>query len=219
MEDLHTVKNIIIQGFKGGYMSINNPKIIGGITMVNGKWHLPDGVEIGSTWDIILNPEFAKVVWPEDYQKHLMAMVIMSDGDRVEYLHSFFVEEKYVTPTSEAPEFVVSNDSLMSSIQNSLENLKEYSDSLFVETCNSTYERLKGVVSKTSVTELQEIDFIVMNSMDRVLRGGLSGYLNNYAKPSFTVCPECGVDDFTHVEGCSIDRKGGDYLISLNDGC
>ena len=35
----------------------------------------------------------------------------------------------------------------------------------------------------------------------------LGTILNNNGAPNLTVCPECHVDDFTHVEGCKLGEK------------
>lgn len=42
--------------------------------------------------------------------------------------------------------------------------------------------------------------------LDFILNGRVSKYFNEFS-PNRTVCPECAVDDFTHVEGCSISEE------------
>jgi hypothetical protein len=218
MEDFFVLNNIVTQGFKGGFMSINK-KAVDGINMVNGRWLLADGAELGSSWDIILNPDFAKIIWKDDYKIHLTEMVLMSHIERVNYLHSFVKEEEKSEQKTSSEFIVTSEDGLMNTIQQSLLRVKEYSEGLYIETCNSTYENLFLITNKTSVTELNEKDFLIMNSMESIMGGALAEYFARIAKPSFSVCPECGTKGFKHEEGCSIERKSNVFLTAQNDGC
>jgi hypothetical protein len=36
---------------------------------------------------------------------------------------------------------------------------------------------------------------------------GIIKTLNSNGAANFTVCPECHIDDFTHVEGCTISKE------------
>lgn len=216
MEDFHTLKQVITKGLRDGYMSINAD--FSAINMINGKWVLPDGIEIGSTWDIILNPRFANIFWKENFEQHLVKMVVMNSEDRIEYLQQFVEEESVVVDESEVAKFSA-DDSLMETVKFALQRLESYSKGVYVDSCNHSYKKLKPIIEKDSVTELSENDFLIMNSSDRTMGANFSTYLNNMGKYSFTICPECGFDNFTHVEGCSIVRKSGDYLINQNDGC
>ena len=47
-------------------------------------------------------------------------------------------------------------------------------------------------------------DYKIMQQADIVLDGAVAGVLNRNGRANWTVCPECSVDDFTHVEGCSL---------------
>jgi hypothetical protein len=38
---------------------------------------------------------------------------------------------------------------------------------------------------------------------DFILNGKIAQVLNSQGYSHKTVCPECSIDDFTHVEGCS----------------
>jgi len=220
MEDFFVLKNIVTQGFKGGFMSINNAKVIDEINMVNGRWLLPDGADLGSSWDIILNPEFAEILWKDDYKTHLREMVLMSHMDRVNYLHQFVKEEKEREEQESNVEFVVNyEDGLMDTIKVALLRIKEYSEGLYIETCNSTYENLYEISKKNSVTSLDEKEFLMMNAMESIMGGELAEYFKRAAKPSFSTCPECGFKDFKHEDGCSIERKSSNFLTAQNDGC
>ena len=219
MEDFFVLKNIVTQGFKGGFRSINK-KAVDGINMVNGRWLLADGVDLGSSWDIILNPDFAKILWKDDYKAHLMEMVLMSHIERVNYLHSFVKEESAKEEQNTSSEFTVtSDDNLMNAIQQALLRVKGYSEGLYVETCNNTYENLLGITKKSSVTELNEKEFFMMNAMEGIMGGALADYFARISKPSFSTCPECGLKTFKHEEGCSIERKSSIFLTAQNDGC
>jgi hypothetical protein len=218
MEDFFVLKNIITQGFRGGFMSIKSAKVIKEMNMVNGRWLLADGADLGSSWDIILNPEFAEILWKDDYKTHLREMVLMSHIDRVNYLHQFVKEDE--APVGTKSDFIIDYpDGLMDTIKESLLNINEYSEGLYVETCNSTYGNLLDISKKTSVTSLSERDFLMMNAMDNIMGGGLSQYFTRSSKPSFSTCPECGKKDFQHEEDCTMKRKSDNFLLSQNDGC
>lgn len=222
MEDFFVIKNIIAQGLKSGYMNKQTLGEIGGLGMHDGKWILSNGVEIGSTWDVILSKDFAQILWGDSGLENLTKMVVMNSQERVEFLKEFVDKDKVLDVEKSDEEgdlYEAPADSLTMAVRDSLSRLKEYSIGLYKESCQNTYNNLKDVVSKNSVTELLERDFIVMNAMDRAMAGGLSKYLNENSKSSFTICPECSVDDFTHMDGCSIEIKTTDWLISKNDGC
>lgn len=51
--------------------------------------------------------------------------------------------------------------------------------------------------------ELSEADYYALQALaDR--RGVLARILSENGHASWTVCPRCRVDDFTHVEGCPL---------------
>ncbi len=222
MEEFFILKNIITQGLKSGYMKKQTLGEIGGLGMHDGKWILSSGVEIGSTWDVILSRDFAQSMWGESGLEKLTKMVVMTSQERVEFLKEFVSEDRVVDVENSDKDgdlYEAPADALTMAVRDSLSRLKEYSFGLYKESCQNTYNNLKGVVTKNSVTELLEKDFIIMNAMDRAMAGGLSKYLNENSKSSFTICPECSVDDFIHRSGCSIDIKTTDWLINQNDGC
>jgi len=222
MEDYFIIKNILIQALKAGYKKRETDGEISSLDMHNGSWRLSSGVELGSSWDIILSKDFANIFWKNDASENLQKMVIMDSQERVDFLRAFVDEDK-VKEVIEAIEsgdlYEAPGDALMMSIRESLNRLKEYSIGLYKDSCQDTYDKLKNIVSKTSVTQLSEKDFIILNAMDRVMASGLSKYLSENGKSSFTICPECGCDDFTHTHGCSIEIKRSDWLINQNDGC
>lgn len=47
--------------------------------------------------------------------------------------------------------------------------------------------------------------YFVLEEMDMDSGGEVVKYLNTIC-PNLTVCPECRVDDFVHIQGCSMDR-------------
>lgn len=47
-------------------------------------------------------------------------------------------------------------------------------------------------------------DYITLLLADDKTDGVIGTLLNNNGASSLTVCPECRVDDFAHVETCSI---------------
>lgn len=50
---------------------------------------------------------------------------------------------------------------------------------------------------------LHHLPYPQLYLLDLLNDGQIAKYLNNNGFASKTVCPECCVDDFTHVEGCS----------------
>ncbi|MEK6828872.1 MAG: hypothetical protein AABY15_02015 [Nanoarchaeota archaeon] len=187
------------------------------VNMHGGRWKTPSGFDLGSTWDIILSKNFAVCVWGDKAEENLQKMVIMNSSDRIDFLKEFVKEEKVEQMQEEVQEAPA--DALTTTIRESLARIKEYSIGLYHDSCKDTHDKLKDVVAKKSVTELSEKDFIVLNAMDRVMIGNLSKYLNENGKASFTLCPECGIDDFTHTSMCSINIKTDDWLIDRNEGC
>ena len=49
-------------------------------------------------------------------------------------------------------------------------------------------------------------DYTFLEWLDVSFDGKLAAILNRSGAASLTVCPECRVDDFTHVEGCSLSN-------------
>jgi hypothetical protein len=37
--------------------------------------------------------------------------------------------------------------------------------------------------------------------------GEVARILNSNGQPDWTVCPNCGCDDFTHLTGCELEKK------------
>lgn len=46
--------------------------------------------------------------------------------------------------------------------------------------------------------------YCTLNVADWLGDGSVSQALNAFGNPNHTLCPECGVDDFCHAEGCTI---------------
>ena len=49
-------------------------------------------------------------------------------------------------------------------------------------------------------------DYMILANLDSISKGSLMRVLNRNA-PNLTICPECHVDDFTHLDTCSICRE------------
>ena len=47
-------------------------------------------------------------------------------------------------------------------------------------------------------------DYQILDAADNESDGEVARILNENGCANLTVCPECFVDDFTHVEGCSL---------------
>ena len=56
---------------------------------------------------------------------------------------------------------------------------------------------MNDILNREDYLKLQEADLTV----------GVAEVLRKNGKCRWTVCPECRVDDFTHVEGCSMISK------------
>lgn len=54
-----------------------------------------------------------------------------------------------------------------------------------------------------SIQELLTKDYDTLFVDDYIYNGLIGKVLNNEGYPNKTVCPECHVDDFTHMEDCS----------------
>jgi hypothetical protein len=52
---------------------------------------------------------------------------------------------------------------------------------------------------------LSEQDFATLNAADILSEGRVASVLNANGLCAWTVCPECHVDDFIHVEDCELD--------------
>lgn len=217
-EEFNIISNIINRGIRNGYMGLDSNNEA---DMNNGRWLTLSGYDLGSTWDIILSPTFAEILWGENFKNNLQKMVVMNSKDRIEYLKDFVKEFTIIEEPDEKSDEdeEVIQPGLMGVIQISVQDIKEHSKELYSETCESMYLKLNPIVESKSVTELSELDFIKLNSSDQIMKKNLSKYLNDIGKGSFTMCPECGYDNFTHSEPCSITSKSNDFLISGNDGC
>ena len=51
---------------------------------------------------------------------------------------------------------------------------------------------------------LSKEDYQVLQRADIATDGDINSFLNRTGFSNWTVCPECRVDDFSHVEGCSL---------------
>lgn len=217
MEEFFLLKNIILQGLRSGYMNKSVGKTED-VDMYSGRWRTTKGVDLGSTWDIILSKDFANCLWKEKADEILQKLVIMNSPERIDLIKGFVIEESIQEVEVESVEETPA-DGLTMAIRESLVRLKEYSLGLYKDSCNDTYEKLSGVVSKNSVTELKERDFVVLNAMNRVMTGNLINYLSQNGKKSFAMCPECGGVEFAHEPTCSINVKTDDWLLDRNEGC
>ena len=54
-----------------------------------------------------------------------------------------------------------------------------------------------------TTTEMLTATYDTLFVEDFVSNGKIAKQLNAMGHPNKTVCPECGVDDFMHVDGCS----------------
>ncbi len=53
---------------------------------------------------------------------------------------------------------------------------------------------------------LEEEIYMVLEEMDIETCGDVAQYLNTIS-PRLTICPKCQVDDFTHMEGCELNKR------------
>ncbi len=60
-----------------------------------------------------------------------------------------------------------------------------------------------------SAGPLNDKDYDILQRMDIDNAGALAQVLNRNGMARWTVCPKCHVDDFTHVEGCTLDVSEG----------
>lgn len=221
MEDFFVLQSIIRQGLENGYMGnlLSDPSIMS-IENKDGNWILSDGTSLGSTWDIILNPEFAKVMWKDEHASVLTSLVLMSDYDRTSFLRDYVSRDEVVEPSvSVVEQEEKPQDALMSFIMEGCGFLRDVSPGVFKESCETCYNWVKPIVSKTSVTELNETDIIMLNGANKASEGAVSKYLSHNGRQSFSKCPDCGQPDFNHTHGCSIESKVVDWLTKGNQGC
>lgn len=54
---------------------------------------------------------------------------------------------------------------------------------------------------------LNKEDYLILDAADTESDGEVARILNENGCANWTVCPECNVDDFTHVEGCSLSGQ------------
>jgi hypothetical protein len=212
------LQTMIAQGLNMGYNGFeSNEEVEVEVELSKGDWILSDGTNLGSSWDIILNPEFSKLVWGEEYKTVLQDMVLLTEDERVEYLSGYVnFEDDNDSPKQDEEDNLV-KDALMITIMKSQEMTKSASMQMFRYNCENIYKALKPLVKKTSATELVLEDFVELNVQSQEMEGLLSSYLNDNGKASFTVCPECGVDDFTHSENCSIYQRVEDRFLDNED--
>lgn len=55
-----------------------------------------------------------------------------------------------------------------------------------------------------TVGPLSHADYKILEDADILMEGAVAAVLSRNGCANWTVCPVCGVDDFTHVEGCSL---------------
>ena len=53
------------------------------------------------------------------------------------------------------------------------------------------------------IRNLPNLSYAQLYILDVISEGYIAKYLNEQSFANKTVCYECGVDDFCHVEGCS----------------
>jgi hypothetical protein len=53
------------------------------------------------------------------------------------------------------------------------------------------------------IENLPNLPYEQLYLLDALADGLITRYLNENGYANKTVCPECGVDDFCHVEGCT----------------
>lgn len=53
-------------------------------------------------------------------------------------------------------------------------------------------------------TPIEEHIYMTLQVMDQALDGDVARYFNDSGYANLTCCPQCRVDDFTHVEGCGL---------------
>jgi len=222
MEDYYILRNIIKQGLDKGYMSsVIKDAEHQTIEIFEDQWRLSNGFSLGSTWDIILNKQFADVMWGEDAGEHLMNIVVVSNSDRISYLKKFVKEDSKEQVEEEEQEKVrhEPTDALMAAIMRANEHLRENSEGLFKDTCDNCYAWVEPVSKKISVTALNENDYIMLNAANKATGGNVYDYFRQNGKAAFGVCPDCGKSEMKHDQGCSIEKKTMDWLIGQNDGC
>lgn len=58
-------------------------------------------------------------------------------------------------------------------------------------------------MTEDEISNLPNLPYAQLNILDVLCEGEIAAYLNSEGFAHKTVCPECRVDDFCHVEGCS----------------
>jgi hypothetical protein len=59
---------------------------------------------------------------------------------------------------------------------------------------------------------INEEIYLLLEELDINRAGDVSKFLNNNGYGNLSVCPECHVDDFVHVETCSLNRFKNEQL-------
>lgn len=54
----------------------------------------------------------------------------------------------------------------------------------------------------TDISEQVQLDYLVLYEIEIDQYPALSPIFNRNEASHLTICPACGIDDFTHVEGC-----------------
>lgn len=62
---------------------------------------------------------------------------------------------------------------------------------------------------------VSEADYLELQRMDIATEGSLGDILNRNGHASWTGCPRCHVDDFTHVDGCSLLPTGASDVATV----
>jgi hypothetical protein len=221
MEDSYVINKTILEAIKKGYKSEHSSSEDFFIDVNNGKWIMSDGYVLGSTWDVILSPEFAKILWEENYQEVLKELVVREEEERIIFLRNLLPnEESTFIDEQDLDDIKLSSSStLMQMIIESNEHLKSTSISIFRAVCEEQYNSLNIIVNKNSITELVYDDFLKLNWYNKMNDGALNNYLIDNNKKSFTICPECGSSEFNHEESCSIVYKSEFLDDQEGDGC
>lgn len=71
---------------------------------------------------------------------------------------------------------------------------------------------MSAAISEEKLTQLGYYELFLLDLLND---GEIATYLNNNGFANKTVCPECHVDDFTHVEGCSQNKWL--YIVNPNE--
>lgn len=83
----------------------------------------------------------------------------------------------------------------------------------WAEFCKECYdpvpwEGLRSSNQRFCPQTISEADYLELQRMDIATEGSLGDILNRNGHASWTGCPRCSIDDFTHVAGCQLLPTG-----------